>query len=84
MKQQNRLSPESLRVCRVNIGLTQGRLARLAGVSSGLIGQLERDEKDISEEIEVKLREALGLSDDEITDIMLANKRVKERREITE
>lgn len=76
-----KLNYESLRVCRTNLGLTQGRLARMAGVSSGLIGQIERDEKDISVEVEGKLRRALGLKDDEIIDIMLANKRIKGQKE---
>lgn len=72
-----KLNHETIRVCRVNLGLTQGRLARRAEVSAGLIGQIERDEKDISAGVEEQIRKALGLTDSEIMDIMLANKRLK-------
>ena len=74
-----KLTPEIIRVCRVNLGFTQGKLAVMVGVSSSLIGHIERGERPLTGEVEVKIGKALPLTDEEIMDIVLANKRLTKK-----
>lgn len=75
-----KLTPDIIRVCRVNLGLTQGKLASMSNVSGALIGHIERGERPLTEEVEGKIRKALPLTDDEIMDIVLAHKRLTAKK----
>lgn len=71
-----KLTPEVIRVCRVNLGLSQGQLARKSGVSCPLIGAIERDERVITPEVGRRIRAALPLTDEEIQELVEVNRKV--------
>lgn len=75
-----KLTGEQMKVCRINLGLTQGQLARKVGITSGMIGHIERGERLMADDISDKVKQALGLSDEEITEIMAVHERVNKRK----
>lgn len=74
-----RLTPEMIRVCRVNLGMSQGKLARLSGVSAALIGSIERGDRKLLPEVERRIRAAIPLTDDEIDELMEVNRKVTKK-----
>lgn len=70
------LTPEIIRICRVNIGMSQGKLARAAGISCPLLGAIERDERALMPHVASRIRAAIPLTDEQITDIVSAHRRV--------
>lgn len=77
------LTPEVIRICRVNIGMSQGRLAKKAGISCPLLGAIEREERAILPHVASKIRAAIPLTDDQIIDIVDAHRRVNSGRDAT-
>lgn len=76
-----KLTAEELRVCRLMRGKTQGKLAREAGITSALIGFTEREERDLSDRVNVQVRQALKLSDKEIDEVMALYYRLRKKYE---
>jgi transcriptional regulator with XRE-family HTH domain len=52
-----------LRTARVGAGLTQSGLAKAAGISSGMVGALEREERELTLPTARRLAEALEVSE---------------------
>lgn len=65
-----KLTPESLRLCRRALNLSQSRLSVQCGFSGGLIGLIERGEKRLTDRVERRVREEMALTDEQINDIM--------------
>lgn len=70
------LTPEVIRICRVNLGLSQGQLARKASISCTLLGAIEREDRALLPHVAEKVREAIPLTDEQISDIVTANRRI--------
>lgn len=71
-----KLTPEVIRICRVSLGMSQGKLARMAGISAPLLGFIERDERKITHCVEQQIRAAIPLSDDEIRELVEVNRKI--------
>lgn len=71
-----KLTPEIIRICRVNLGWSQSQLARKSGVSSPMIGAIEREDRVLSPSVERGIRSALPLSDDEISELVEVSRKV--------
>lgn len=74
-----KLTSEIIRICRTNLGMSQGKLARAAGISSPLLGAIERDERSLLPHVESRIRKAIPLSDEEIADLVSVYHRVNGR-----
>lgn len=70
------LTPEVIRICRVNLGMSQGHLARKAAVSCPLLGAIEREERALLPHVAERVRKAIPLTDAQIADIVAANRRI--------
>ncbi|MBM7867323.1 helix-turn-helix domain-containing protein [Heliobacterium gestii] len=64
------LTPESIRIIRTHLGLTQGQLARRSGISTALVSSIEREEKRLLSEVEQRIRSALAINDDTVEEIL--------------
>ena len=71
------LSPETIRICRVNLDLSQGQLARMAGISASLLGQIERLDKPLHPDVARKIREAIEMTDEQIEELVSVTKKIK-------
>lgn len=71
-----KLTPESLRLCRRALNLSQSRLSVQCGFSGGLIGLIERGEKRLTDHVERRVRKELSLTDKQITDIIEVHSRL--------
>ncbi|WP_018130273.1 helix-turn-helix domain-containing protein [Effusibacillus pohliae] len=58
-----RLTPKSIRIIRVHLGMTQLDLAKLTGLSSGFISAIEREDRKMQPHHEAAIRQAFGLDD---------------------
>ncbi|WP_369426682.1 helix-turn-helix domain-containing protein [Paenibacillus ehimensis] len=76
-----RLTPEIIRICRKALGWTQGKLARLANVSCPLLGSIEREERALLPHTESRIRKALPLTDEEISDLVRVNRTILTKKE---
>lgn len=74
-----KLSPDIIRICRVNLDLSQGQLAKRSNVSCPLMGAIEREERTITPDVERRIRAAIPLSDEEIAELVDVSKRVRSR-----
>ena len=74
-----KLTPEVIRVCRVNLGMSQGQLARRSDVSAALIGAIERGDRKLLPEVERRIRAAIPLTDDEIEELVEVNRKVTKK-----
>ncbi|MBP1905498.1 transcriptional regulator with XRE-family HTH domain [Paenibacillus turicensis] len=70
------LTSEVIRICRINLGMSQGELARASGVSCPMLGAIERGDRALLPHVARSIRQALKLTDAQIDDIVKAHKRV--------
>lgn len=70
------LTPEVIRICRVNLGMSQGQLAKKAEISCPLLGAIEREDRALLPHVAKRIREAIPLTDEQIADIVAANRRI--------
>ncbi|MTV50054.1 helix-turn-helix domain-containing protein [Heliobacillus mobilis] len=70
------LTPESIRIVRTHLGITQGQLARRSGISTSLVSSIEREEKRLLPEVEQRIRKALAISDDTVDEILKLHRKV--------
>ncbi|MNP18137.1 hypothetical protein D3C76_1105970 [compost metagenome] len=70
------LTPEVIRICRVNLGMSQGQLARKAAISCPLLGAIEREDRALLPHVSDRIRKAIPLTDAQIADIVAANRRI--------
>lgn len=75
-----KLTKEIIRIVRINLNITQGKLARTAGISATLLSSIERDERPLTHEVAASIRTALPVSDEQIADIIEANRRLNAGR----
>lgn len=75
-----KLTGKEMRICRINLGYTQGSLAREVGITSGMIGHIERGERLMSDEISRRVKQVFGLSDDEIEEIIAVHERLNKKK----
>jgi len=68
-----KLTPQMIRIVRINLGYTQGKLGIKACISVALLGHIERGERRLTSEVEAKIRRVIPLSDDEIIAIYEAH-----------
>lgn len=61
-----KLTPESLRICRTGLNITQGELARRLGVSSSFLSAIERNERRLTVAFQAKLFAALQTTENDI------------------
>lgn len=52
------MTPEDIREYRNKLSLTQGQLSRRIGITSAMLGAIERKERRLTKPVEAKLREA--------------------------
>ncbi|WP_342438140.1 helix-turn-helix transcriptional regulator [Paenibacillus sp. FSL L8-0436] len=71
-----KLTPETIRVCRVNLGWTQGDLGKRSGISVPLLGAIERDERPLLPHVESNIRKAIPLTDEQITEIITIHRKI--------
>lgn len=64
-----RLTPVTLRAARKVAGCTQRRLGAMIGVSDVYIAMLESGKRRLNDRIERRIREALGLTDEQIAEV---------------
>ncbi|MBC9786555.1 helix-turn-helix transcriptional regulator [Heliobacterium chlorum] len=74
------LTPESIRIIRNHLGLTQGQLARRSGISTSLVSSIEREEKRLLPEVEQHIRTALAISEDTIREILVLHSKINGQR----
>lgn len=74
-----KLTPEVIRICRTNLNMTQGALARKAGISGALLGSIERDERFLTQSVTKSIREALPVSDEAIAKIVDAHDKLNNK-----
>ncbi|SMF91235.1 hypothetical protein SAMN05661091_5385 [Paenibacillus uliginis N3/975] len=74
-----KLTSEIIRICRTNLGMSQGKLAREAGISCPLLGAIERDERALLPHVESRIRKSIPLTDGEIADLVSVYHRVNGR-----
>ncbi|NOJ71418.1 helix-turn-helix domain-containing protein [Paenibacillus alvei] len=72
-----KLTSEIIRVCRVNLGLSQGQLAKRSNISCPLMGAIEREERTITPDVERRIRAAIPLSDKEIAELLEVNRKIQ-------
>lgn len=77
------LTPEVIRICRVNLGMSQGQLARKAEISCPLLGAIEREDRALLPHVAKRIRAAIPLTDEQIIDIVDAHRRVNSGRDAT-
>jgi len=78
-----RLTPQTLRTIRKVYGCTQQRIADLIGVDESYINKIERGHKPLTDDLERRIRRALGVTDDHIAQVMELCKRLEvEKRAI--
>lgn len=68
-----KLTPETIRICRSNLGITQGTLAKRIGISGSLLGAIEREERILLPAVERRIREAFRITDNDITEFLAAH-----------
>ncbi|SKA88716.1 helix-turn-helix transcriptional regulator [Sporosarcina newyorkensis] len=73
------LTPEIIRICRTNLNMTQGHLARKVGISGALLGAIERDERHLTSSIAERVRAAFPVDDDAIAKIVEAYARLNNK-----
>ncbi|SFS76215.1 hypothetical protein SAMN04488601_10347 [Paenibacillus sp. 453mf] len=64
------LTPEIIKICRMTLGLSQGKLAREADISCTLLGSIEREERPLLPHVSKKIRQAIPYSDEQITELI--------------
>ncbi|MEW9700707.1 helix-turn-helix domain-containing protein [Paenibacillus sp. SI8] len=74
-----KLTPGVIVICRKAIGWTQNRLARASGITCSLLGSIEREERALLPHTETRIRKALPLTDDEITELVRVNRLASNR-----
>lgn len=75
------LTPDIIRIVRINLGITQGRLARNAGVSPVLLSCIERDERQLTKQVADRIRAALPVNDERIAEIVEAHRKLNSKGE---
>jgi transcriptional regulator with XRE-family HTH domain len=65
-----RITAKSLQFVRLSVGFDQSALAKASGLSQGMVSAIERGERSLNSEVELKLRRAIGLSDEMIGKII--------------
>jgi len=68
-----KITPDNLKVIRTYLGITQGKLAHSVGVSSSFISAIERDERRLTATLERQIKEALGVSSQDIEEFIAAH-----------
>lgn len=71
------ITPEVIRICRVNLGMSQYALARRVGVSGGLISAIERGDRPLTSPAAKAIRAAIPLSDSQIAELVEVNEKVR-------
>jgi transcriptional regulator with XRE-family HTH domain len=61
-----RITANNLKFVRAAVGMEQDDLARLSGVSRGLVSQIERGTRKLHSDVERNFRRSVGLSDETI------------------
>ncbi|ATY84791.1 hypothetical protein CVV65_07530 [Kyrpidia spormannii] len=70
------LTPEVVRIVRQFKGMTQAELGKTAGISQRMVAYIEAGACRITERMEPKLRQALGIDDQTIREIQKIYQRV--------
>lgn len=73
------LTPEIIRICRLNLDLSQGQLGRMAGLSGATIGAIERHDRPLLPDVARRIRESIALTDDQIEELVRVTKEIKKR-----
>ena len=71
-----KLTPERLRECRSEFGITQGDLARIVGVSSSFLSAIERDERHLTPSLESRILAAFQARGAEMREFLASYDRV--------
>lgn len=71
-----KLTPEELRVCRSSLGITQGDLARRAGISSSFLSAIERDERRMTSSLESRILAAFKVGEEDIREFVKAHEKL--------
>lgn len=74
-----KLTPETIRICRINLNWSQGKLGRYAGISVPLLGAIERNERPLLPHIESKIRSAIPLTDAQILELIEIHRKVNDQ-----
>jgi transcriptional regulator with XRE-family HTH domain len=74
------LTPETIKLIRKNLELTQGELARMAGISASQVSSIERRDRPLLPDVAEKIRRAIDLTDEQILELIEVNKKLKNRR----
>ena len=71
-----KLTPENLRITRTTLGITQGELARMVGVTNSFISAIERTERTLTPSLENRILVAFQVGNEEIQEFVEAYKRL--------
>ncbi|WP_167518678.1 helix-turn-helix domain-containing protein [Paenibacillus brasilensis] len=72
------LTPEIIRTCRINLGMSQGKLAKEASVSVPLLGAIERDERPLLPHVAQRIRAAIPYTDEQIVELVSTVRRLNQ------